>query len=101
VLTDQGAAALAQAVAEWMAEAVIAVGDGTTQASTSLSQPPEVRGSVVVLRGEFGEDEANFDWTVQRVIVNHVLVDETQEDLGRKAGGVMPLTIEIDVAPAE
>lgn len=97
MLTEQGAFALARSVADWLGDAQLEVSDGTQTAR----RPAEISllGTVVRLSAEFGEDEANFDWTVQRVVKGDTVVDETRSDLGRKASGVMPLTIEIDVAP--
>jgi len=98
VLTEQGALALAESVGGWLSDAEVQVSDG----SQTATRPADIElvGTVVRLRAEFGEDEANFEWAVQRVVKGGVVVDETRSDLGRKAGGVMPLTIEIDVAGA-
>jgi hypothetical protein len=100
VLTEPGAGALAEAVADWLVDARLAVSDGTQQAAAALTQPPQVDGTRVALTAEFGEAEANFEWRIVRILRGETVVDEENVDLGRKAGGVMTHTATIDVAPA-
>jgi hypothetical protein len=100
VLTDPGAGALAEAVADWLVDARLAVSDGSEQAVAQLTQPPQVDGTLVHLTAEFGEGEANFEWRIVRILRGDTVIDEERVDLGRKAGGVMTHTATINVKPA-
>lgn len=99
MLTPDGAAALAQAVATWLADATLQITDGSASANAVLLEAPRVEGTEVVLVAEFPEDMANFEWKVRRVVVGGQVVDEETVDLGRKAQGVWTLEAIIDTAP--
>lgn len=92
-----------------LAPAILRVSDGTQTAEAQQSRAPEYVGLLtateeveedeapeapetvtlvrISLLAEFGPDEANFEWTQTEIVLNGVVIDTSDVDLGRKAQG--------------
>lgn len=87
MLTSDGAKLAATWLSERLQGAQIVVANGREEASQDASVQVNADTGEVVLRAEFGEGEANFDWSQRRVEWNGTVFDLEDEDLGRKVQG--------------
>jgi len=70
-----------------VATAAIEISDGE-QAARAQAEI-RVDGQVVILRAEFPEDAANFDWRERRVVAGDRVLDVEGGDWGRKPAGAV------------
>jgi hypothetical protein len=102
LLTSDGAAAVAGLLASQLEGGQLEISDGnggTARADMTVV----TQQAVVVCSATFGEQQANFEWRVRRVLDRAgQAVDEHAEDMGRKsAGAVWTLEADIELAPEE
>jgi hypothetical protein len=97
-LTPDGAAIMAGLLAGQLQGGELEVSDGNGSADRAeLTAVADA--AVVACRAVFGEQQANFEWRVRRVLdPAGQVVDEQAEDMGRKApGAIWPLEVDIEV----
>lgn len=101
-LTPDGAAAFAEWASQNLAGAEVVVSDGDQEARAPLTQAPSVDGATVLLRAEFAEEQANFDWTERQIVLGDRVLDSVSGDFGRKsAGAIWAVEVPIELGPAD
>ena len=91
----------AGAVNDSLAAGTLTISDGEHTAAAQLDQAPEVtiteNGARLRVVATFGEDAANFEWSIREFrSEGGVVIDRTEEDQGRKAPGAV-WTLEADI----
>lgn len=102
MLTPEGRDFLLGVVRGTVGSAVIRVfQDDETFADAPLDDGfPAVDGGSVLFQATFGGDSANFHWTRHAVVVNDLVLDSFQVDLGIKAeGSVWTLKPRMELVP--
>jgi hypothetical protein len=102
MLTSDGAALTAGLLARQLEGGSLEVGDGNGNAARA-DMTVAAQAAVVACEATFGEQQANFEWRVRRVLDQAgQVVDEHAEDMGRKAAGaVWTLEAEIELGADE
>lgn len=105
MLTGAGAELLLRSLLTG-SDVILEVTDGGDQSATAPMDDgfPELGvddegDPILAFQATFGADVANFEWAVRRVEVGDVVIDETTEDLGRKAGAVWTLQTTLELTP--
>ena len=98
MLTEDGRAAVAEALAQRLEGGSLEVVNGSQSARQAFDSSPEIADGLVRVAATFGEQDANFEWSERRVLdAAGTVIDAEKQDLGRKAeGAVMALTVEIE-----
>lgn len=94
MLTTEGAQLLwaiaAGGSTDSLAGGSIVVSDGKARSQRPLDAGPAVEGATVTLVATFGEQDANFEWSIVEVLsAKGVVVDREARDQGRKAPGAV------------
>lgn len=100
MFTPEGLSWVAALVGRNLDHAVLRVTDGDKASADAAIAEVVNEKQAVVLRGRFGEGEANFDWkTIGVVLSGGLEVDQADKDQGRKvAGSVWTVEHRIDLA---